>query len=205
MKIADARRLGSADPPLNLFCMTEQQKRGRGAVEMGPTSAAVAANVRRVRERRALSTYQLSGMLAKVGRPIAPSAISKLERGERQVTVDDLTALAVVLGVSPAMLLIESTHLPTDTVEVTGGGTVPAFAAWHWAKADVPRLRYDTDRRRETQDMESMLYGMPVWMHPKKPLPDDVVKALGLADNETLWLGWDDEGSPVMGKERDDG
>ncbi|WP_405671487.1 helix-turn-helix domain-containing protein [Streptomyces canus] len=117
--------------------MAEQQKRRRGAVEMGPTAATVGVNVRRIRDEvRGWSTYELAGKLTKAGRPIAPSAISKIERGERQVTVDDLVALALVLRVNPNALLLPATA--EGEVELTGAGTLPAGDVWEWAEGNRP-------------------------------------------------------------------
>lgn len=126
---------------------------------MGPTSAAVAANTRRVRERRGLSTYQLSRALQEVGRPITPSAISKLERGERRVDVDDLMALAVVLGVSPSALLLPMDDSPNSSVEVTGAGAVSAEDAWDWIDGRRP-LRV-VHRDVGAALLEFQLYGRP--------------------------------------------
>ncbi|MEV1054628.1 helix-turn-helix transcriptional regulator [Streptomyces sp. NPDC049887] len=124
--------------------MADEQKKRRGAVEMGPTAATVAANVRRLRDDvRGWSTYELSGKLAKAGRPIAPSAVAKIERGERQVTVDDLVALAVALGVNASALLLPVKVEPADGVEVTGYGAVSADEAWNWADGRSPLLRTD--------------------------------------------------------------
>jgi transcriptional regulator with XRE-family HTH domain len=117
--------------------MAEQQKRRRGAVEMGPTATTVAANVRRIRDEvRGWSTYELAGQLAKAGRPIAPSAVSKIERGERQVTVDDLLALAYVLRVTPNALLLPSTA--EGAIELTAAGTYAAGDVWDWAEGNRP-------------------------------------------------------------------
>lgn len=119
--------------------MTDEQKKRRGAVEMGPTAATVAANVRRLRDDvRGWSTYELSGKLAKAGRPIAPSAVAKIERGERQVTVDDLMALAATLRVSPSALLLPLVDDPAEDVEITGVGTVRADRAWDWMDGEMP-------------------------------------------------------------------
>jgi transcriptional regulator with XRE-family HTH domain len=43
--------------------------------------------------------------LTALGRRISQSGVTRLETGQRQITVDDLTALAAVLGVRPASLL----------------------------------------------------------------------------------------------------
>ncbi|WP_413753070.1 helix-turn-helix domain-containing protein [Streptomyces sp. R-74717] len=101
-----------------------------------PTGQHVAANVRRVREARGWSTYDLSRLLGKAGRPIAASAIAKVERAERRVDVGDLAAMAVVLGVSPSALLLPLTR--EGTVSVTGAGEVPASTAWEWADGERP-------------------------------------------------------------------
>lgn len=104
----------------------------RPAVQSGPTAATVAANILRLRKARGVSTYKLSDKLKSAGRPIAPSAIAKIERGERQVTVDELMAIAASLGVSPSALLLPPTDDPGSKVEITGVGSVAADEAWDW-------------------------------------------------------------------------
>ncbi|MEV4784004.1 helix-turn-helix transcriptional regulator [Streptomyces tuirus] len=105
---------------------------GRSAVQYGPTAATVAANVYRLRKSCGLSIYSLSDRLGETGRPITPSAIGKIERQERQVTVDDLAALAVALGTSPSALLLPLTDDPAAKIEITGAGRIPADQAWDW-------------------------------------------------------------------------
>jgi transcriptional regulator with XRE-family HTH domain len=122
----------------------------------------VAENVKRLRDRRGLSIYQLSAMLRAVGRPITPAAVGKIERQQRQVTVDDLAALALIFGVSPAALLLPLTSKATDPVEITGGGTVDALRAWEWGIGRVP-LRTSPEHEK-TELLEHRLYGMPQWL-----------------------------------------
>ncbi|MET9494290.1 helix-turn-helix transcriptional regulator [Streptomyces sp. NPDC006552] len=136
-KVADNSKLRKIQLTPTLFFVTEQQKRRRGAVEMGPTAAVVAVNVRRIRDEvRGWSTYELAGKLSKLGRPIAPSAVSKIERGERQVTVDDLFALAYALQVNPNALLLPPTA--EGQVDVTAAGALDASVAWDWAEGERP-------------------------------------------------------------------
>ncbi|MFE7980594.1 helix-turn-helix domain-containing protein [Streptomyces cellulosae] len=170
-----------------------------GRIEVGPTGRAVAANVKRLRKARGLSLRALSAELKARGRTLSADALNKIEngaepdgRGVRRVDVDDLAALAVVFGVSPAALLVPFTPQLNDSVSVTGAGAVPAIAAWEWATGRHP-LRYDPDRRRETQDMEYVLLGAPVWTH-RGHEPTD----LGLKVGEALLLAWDEDGRPYM-------
>ncbi len=107
------------------------------------TGRQVAANVRRVREARGWSTYDLSRLLDEVGRPIAPSAIAKVERAERRVDVGDLTALAAALRVNPSALLLPLTDDPAKTVEITGVGEVDAERAWDWLDGEMPIERIE--------------------------------------------------------------
>lgn len=123
-----------------MTCMTPPKTRQQVSDATGKT---VAANVRRVRELRGLSTYDLSKRLSEVGRPIAASAVSKVERAERRVDVGDLTALAAALRVNPSTLLLPFTDYADDTVEITGVGTVSAEAAWDWADGEMPIERIE--------------------------------------------------------------
>lgn len=102
-----------------------------------PTGKVVAANVRRIRDEiRGWSTYELSRKLKQVGRPIAPSAVAKIERAERRVDTGDLMALAVALGVNPNALLFPAAS--EGDVELTGAGVRTAGDVWEWAEGNRP-------------------------------------------------------------------
>ncbi|WP_432020973.1 helix-turn-helix domain-containing protein [Streptomyces sp. 1222.5] len=118
--------------------MTEETRRPRPAVQYGPTGHAVAENVKRLREYRGMTIYALSGALGRAGRPITPSAIAKIEKQQRQVSVDDLTALASTLRVSPLTLLLPRALTGDEQVEVTGAEAVSARALWQWADGARP-------------------------------------------------------------------
>jgi transcriptional regulator with XRE-family HTH domain len=138
--------------------MTEQQY-GRRAVEVGPTGRTVAENLARLRKVRGLSTRQLAAALKERGRPISPSGITRMEKGDRVATADDLTALAAVLGVSPAALLLPLVDSPEAHVEVTGAGAVPADVAWAWASNERPLELPQGDTR--TTLLEYQLHSLP--------------------------------------------
>ncbi|MER5903019.1 helix-turn-helix domain-containing protein [Streptomyces mirabilis] len=142
--------------------MSGQQRRPRSAVEHGPTAQTVAAGVQRMRKRRGLSTYQLSAALEKAGRPIAASAIAKVERGERQVGVDELMALAFVLDTPPSALLLPLEDSPDATIEITGAGTVSAEVAWDWLDGRRPLLASENFGRPGSHDrLAHVLYSRP--------------------------------------------
>ncbi|MFI5793823.1 helix-turn-helix domain-containing protein [Streptomyces sp. NPDC051677] len=145
--------------------MSEAQRRPRPSVTYGPTAEAVAANVKRLRERHNMTIYALSAALGDADRPITPSAVAKIERMERQVTVDDLAALAITLGVSPSALLVRRTLTPDESVGVTGVGDVPALAAWDWADGLTP-LIYDPRSNPNEQYREYELLGRPGFLAP---------------------------------------
>ena len=107
--------------------------------ELGPTAVAVAAAVRYHRERIGWGYARLSRELTKVGRDIPSLGLGRIESGTRRVDVDDLTALAVVFGVSPTTLL-----MPTDSrdpefyIKLTGTDMIPAGRAWSWLTGGYP-------------------------------------------------------------------
>lgn len=110
-----------------------------------PIGRNVAANVRRIREARGWSTYQLARHLKEAGRPISPSAVAKVERAERRVDVGDLVALAVVLNVNPSALLLPRDDSPGTILELlpgrhVDGGEIRATAwqVWQWADGQGP-------------------------------------------------------------------
>lgn len=109
-----------------------EARRPRPSIRQGATAAIAAKNLRRIRNGRGFSVYGLSDALTELGHRIDPSALAKIERGERQVSIDDLMALAVALDVSPSAILLPLTDDPAFKVEITGVGTVPANEAWDW-------------------------------------------------------------------------
>jgi transcriptional regulator with XRE-family HTH domain len=145
--------------------MSENQPQARRSNELGPTGHQVAANVRRLRALRNLSTTELARRLTEDhGRPTIPGAITRIEHEKRRVDVDDLLALAAALQVSPSALLLPPTA--EGEVEVTGVGTVPAHDAWLWLDGQWP---VDASRDPETlrrQLMDFHLHSRPEGIAP---------------------------------------
>lgn len=148
--------------------MTEETRRPRPAAQYGPTGHTVAENVKRLREHRGLTIYALSGALDKAGRPITPSAIAKIEKQQRQVTVDDLSALASVLRVSPMALLMPWALTADTPVEMTGTRPARAREAWQWADGANPLETSEADHLGDV--LRFRLDSRPAWM--RSPLDD---------------------------------
>ncbi|WP_281155155.1 helix-turn-helix transcriptional regulator [Streptomyces sp. HYC2] len=135
------------------------QGRRQLAARMGPTAATVAANLRRIRKARGLTVYTLSDKVEEAGRTIHPAAISKIERQERQTTVDNLMALAAALNVTPSALLLPPDDDPGQTIAITGAGPVPADLAWDWVDGARPLTVPDGDQG--TAKLDHLLHSRP--------------------------------------------
>lgn len=106
-------------------------------IDLGPTGRQVARSLRTFRRRRDdLSVYALSKRLEVMGYRLLPSGITRIEREERRVDVDDLIALSVALDVSPLALLLPGEM--EATVSLAKGLDVPAATAWRWATGTRP-------------------------------------------------------------------
>jgi transcriptional regulator with XRE-family HTH domain len=80
---------------------------------MGPAAERLAENLKRMRFTQRLTTAQLAESVSGLGRPMYANTITKIEKLQRRVDVDDLVALAAALGVTPAQLLEEPTGCDT--------------------------------------------------------------------------------------------
>lgn len=102
------------------------------ALELGLTGQTVACNIARIRAERGLSLRELADRIPE-GRKLNHAQLSAAERGVRQVTVDDLTAISVALRVSPVALLMPTTDSgDSGQVALTGTGEHPAAHLLDW-------------------------------------------------------------------------
>ncbi|MDQ3578413.1 MAG: TIR domain-containing protein [Actinomycetota bacterium] len=81
---------------------------------------------------------ELATSLNDVGRPILLSALSKIEKEQRRVDVDDLVALALVLEVTPNALLLPDQADRTAPVQLTPVTAMTSREVWDWATRDRP-------------------------------------------------------------------
>lgn len=124
--------------------------------ESGPATAEVARNIQRVRKARQLKQSDVSKLLKAAGRPTLATVVSKIERGERRIDVDDLVAFGRALGVPPVLLLYP---LGTDEeVEVLPGQHVHTGAAFRWFVGQGP-FPSDLIPQGEISDTT----GLPEW------------------------------------------
>ncbi|MGV0735265.1 helix-turn-helix transcriptional regulator [Mycobacterium syngnathidarum] len=104
-------------------------------IDLGASGQTVAANVKRL--RGAVTYTELSERLRKLGRGISPIAVRRIEENDRRVDVDDLTAIAVALGVSPVTLLMPS-NVSADEIVTLADAEFKAAALWEWLIAEWP-------------------------------------------------------------------
>lgn len=108
---------------------------------METVSEAVAWNVYWHRYRGRLSVRQLSAVLAELGRRLLPSTITKIEKQQRKVDVDELVDLALALNCTPNALL-----MPAAAGRAEGVGQAykdeTAGRVWAWLAGEAP-LRDD--------------------------------------------------------------
>ncbi len=100
-----------------------------------PLGEVLAANLRRIRDHRRLTVRALSGLLGGLGRPMLPSGLTKIEQRGRQVSVEDLVALALALNVSPTYLL---TPPEGEWVQLTPTERASAFHLDGWLSGGFP-------------------------------------------------------------------
>lgn len=123
-----------------------KKERPRRANDLGPVGGHVAANVLRLRKSLPMTTEQLAVKVSALGRPMRANTITKIEKEQRRVDVDDLVALSIALETRPDALLLPSTLV--GDVQLSTERTVPAVAAWVWANGQVPLdLPKDDDGR----------------------------------------------------------
>ena len=86
-------------------------------------SEAVPRQLLKWRIHRGLTTQRLAAMMEELGEPLHASAITKVERGDRKVSLDEVFAFAAALAVPPVLLLVpldgkESRLRVTDKSEI---------------------------------------------------------------------------------------
>jgi transcriptional regulator with XRE-family HTH domain len=93
-------------------------------------SARIGAAIQVTRKAQNISAVNLAAQTAELGYPIHRVAISKLESGDRDITVPELFILAAALNTVPLALLLPDTA--DATIEILPGNEVAGAAAIGW-------------------------------------------------------------------------
>lgn len=104
----------------------------------GPVGRQLIDNLRELLEARGLSFRRASAALEELGRPIPPLGLSRAMEGKRRIDVDELVALAILLGVNPSALLLPRHAAPNEDIELTPEVQQPAGPTWAWADGKIP-------------------------------------------------------------------
>jgi transcriptional regulator with XRE-family HTH domain len=114
--------------------------------EVKSPSEAAAEELRRVRTRKGWNQQQLADRLHELGAPIDRATISKIETGDRRVTLDEVFWFAYALGVSPAALMLPRPY--GSTVAVTPTTSLPSSRALDWLRGFF--FASESDQKDET-------------------------------------------------------
>lgn len=106
-------------------------------------SEAIGKAVKVHRERAGMTQAELSEAVKDYGVPMEPTTILRVENGARQsIRVDELLALAAVLGVTPPVLL-----MPTFSATLSvGPHKLTAAQVGAWMAGDLEALERTTQR-----------------------------------------------------------
>ncbi|MFV8308822.1 helix-turn-helix domain-containing protein [Mycobacteroides chelonae] len=136
------------------------------ARELGPTAEAVRFNITRLRGERHLSLRALSDKMTDGPGKMTHSALGEVERGVRRLDVDELTALAATLGVSPLTLLLRPVndgYNMDELVSLTGTTDEMGADILRWLRGDAP---YDLPVQLDLDSFEAEAFrriALPEW------------------------------------------
>jgi transcriptional regulator with XRE-family HTH domain len=98
------------------------------------------ARLREVRRAKGLTQQDLAEALAGAGEDLSAFAITRMEGGHRDVSLDEAIAIAAVLGVALVHMLVQ---LNDSSIQLTPRLTVPATDARAWMRGQRPLQEAD--------------------------------------------------------------
>jgi transcriptional regulator with XRE-family HTH domain len=107
------------------------------AIEPGPAGERVAANLAAIRSNRGINQAELADRVTLLGRPMSGPVVSKTEKLDRRVDVDDLVTFAIALSTTPNRLLLAGQADGSD-IDLAPNATVSTQEAWEWASGRIP-------------------------------------------------------------------
>lgn len=105
----------------------------------GP-SEAFAGQLTRLRQVRGWTTHELSDRLAELGMLVHPTAITKIEKGRRGISLDEAVAIAVAFNVPPVMLWLP---FDVDDFDITPMTSVSPWLVFGWVRNETPLASRD--------------------------------------------------------------
>lgn len=129
--------------------MPRPRKQARPADNPITVGAAIADQVRRLRQRRDWSQRQLAEALTAADYPTTTGSVQALEWGDTKIPLETLLALAYVLDVAPVELLSGSFLENRETVPLFGSTHVRPEQARAWISGDEPLAGQDPRRYDE--------------------------------------------------------
>lgn len=123
-------------------------------------------NLARLRKLTQTTTRMLAESLAAQGVPMSSSGITDIENGRRGVNVDQLTAFAAAMSVSPLALLTPEIEDPDAEVILSGTSYERAEDMYLWLHGD----RSLTDELLDDYERETFRRtSNPIWTYKGKP------------------------------------
>lgn len=96
----------------------------------------LAGALRYWRDRKRLTAQEVADRVATIGGKLTRQAISKIENGDRGVSIDEIVLLGRALGIAPILLVFPVGH--ENAVEVLPGHVVDAVDAALWFTGEMP-------------------------------------------------------------------
>ena len=97
--------------------------------------AAFRRRLKEARAARGMTQRDLAERLAAIGQPMTQAAVTRIERGERRVSLDEAIAIAAVLDVAPIHLFLP---IEGDSAQLAPKLKVPIDRARAWARGQHP-------------------------------------------------------------------
>jgi transcriptional regulator with XRE-family HTH domain len=104
----------------------------------------VGENLRRAREAVGLSIQALAERVAAIGAPMTAASLQRLEAGREPISVDQLVALGLALGIPPGLLLAPLNLGSLLCVDGDGRATASWSMFHDWARPFSPAGQADT-------------------------------------------------------------
>jgi transcriptional regulator with XRE-family HTH domain len=143
----------------------------------------VAKNVKRWRDKRNLDQQGLADRLAELGWPADRTAITRIERGDRRVTVDDLGLLAVALNVPLSVLLLPIYEGHDVAVAMGEASAVNRWLLFEWMIGNEPLSLGQLDGWRSGAE--------PLWLYERvRRALHHTASPHPLGAEPAEWLDW---------------